>query len=1393
MRILSKMKRILKDKRGEYIEYLIAAPVFFFIVIGGIVGYQLYEAKQVVTSAAWEGAREMATNGSEEEARYKVYQIVSAHLPTGTISSTGVQDNVPDGYITGVLSKSGNEYRLSSLGLVSLKPADEVMRAKLDGLIGKTVAIKAEEVKKPPQDVPSNDQVEGVKGTGQLNYEWVDITNWKDPTPNSDGKKYANNHDEFESIFTPNNFVMPDIMITFYTDKHGHYFVSPTIENLGGGVYKVTATHVTEQKENLRALDISIRNWGSADYIDVKLAPDGNIPIDDQELADIHGWNDKDYSNNYGALQPDGFWRVSKNGPTEVNQEVLMDKFYPFEEGVQIKESFLLRFNTPVLGGKGIHEGSIEWHQWHTGISFYGPKPSYLPVGAYGHYAWRAYGEIYIPENGKYSFAVDSDDASEILIDDNVILSWYGPHGMSRESGGGNFDHNTAVTLTKGWHAFEARMQQWDGGEGLVVAWKKPGDTDFSIIPGSQFRIKEEGNSSREDKIFFDDTRYWQSWTPTSGKLKDFLKEKGFRGLNADQLKTWMVEQISNGTAKNTVVVFAQDIAPDTILENESPQATFRKYLDAGGKIVWVGDIPLYYRGYNNVNIDTWGVQGTKSVLGFEETFVTGSLTEITQEGSSLGIKNRWESVRPLRNGYSPDVILARDANGNISGYLFRYANGGSFIRIHDKVINYENVGYAEDVYQAAINDIDMQYGNITTVRADTTSPTNKTGTISGSGGGAGTTYTFNYTGSVQTFTTPYTGRYKLEVWGAQGGGTYGGQGGYSRGEKTLNAGETLYVYVGGRNGWNGGGSGHGRSDQSGGGGTDIRYGGTSLDQRIIVAGGGGGQGGNNSLGYGGSGGGLTGGDGGSVYTRYGGGGGTQTSGGSGGDNYGSDGYFGVGGSNTTGSNSGGGGGGGGWYGGGAGGNDYSGWDDNDDSGGGGGSGYIGGVENGYTQNGGRTGDGLAKITLLNSFDVNWDTNNTFPTPFTKAETKSVTLRLSNPSNGITWNPTNTSIKVEWRRASDNLLIQAPTYPVSTTVNPGGTLTQTLNIQAPSTTGMYNVVYKLVSGTEAGRIQTFSGIEVRESNFKVEWDNTNTFPSVLRKGETNTVTVKMRNPSDMAWNPSNVRIDVEWRSASNNALVLRSSFPLSATVNAGNAHAQTISFTTPNLQAGDYNVTYNLFNTSLNIGGDKIQTFTGIKIEDQAFHVDWVEENTFPKDWLTNEKKTVRIGFTNTDETDFGGEKKIQIRWMRGNTVVSAQTVNLTKSVPKGITYRADVEVTAPSTPGFYNVEYQIYDSANGKISKERQTFYEINVGMYSTEWRIYDAIERNGNRTYWTGKRFDPLRDVKIFSGDPMRVQVDYHVPMFFPITDLIGHGNWEPMITVSSEAKMRKEAPEF
>ncbi|HEV3264298.1 MAG TPA: putative Ig domain-containing protein [Acidimicrobiales bacterium] len=244
---------------------------------------------------------------------------------------------------------------------------------------------------------------------------------------------------------------------------------------------------------------------------------------------------------------------------------------------------------------------------------------------------------------------------------------------------------------------------------------------------------------------------------------------------------------------------------------------------------------------------------------------------------------------------------------------------------------------------------------------------------------------TFSYSGAPSSFTVP-TGvtSVTFDVSGAQGGtptntrtGTTSGNGGEAVVTSTVTPGAQYQIYVGGQNGYNGGGSGNNErpygngNSANGGGASDVRLGGTGLANRVVVGGGGGGAGDFGDAG--GAGAGPNGGNGvgenngGMIWN--GGGGGTQSAGGAGGSctncNYGgSGGAVGQGGTGGVGYYLAGGGGGGGYFGGGG----ASGCDSSGactGPGGGGGSSF--GPSGTTYNNGAQSGNGSVVITFTGS------------------------------------------------------------------------------------------------------------------------------------------------------------------------------------------------------------------------------------------------------------------------------------------------------------------------------------------------------------------------------------------------------------------------------------------
>lgn len=83
---------------------------------------------------------------------------------------------------------------------------------------------------------------------------------------------------------------------------------------------------------------------------------------------------------------------------------------------------------------------------------------------------------IFTPvETGIYSFGINSDDGSDLIINGTLVTSYYGGHGMSGYQYG-------SISLVAGTpYTFVARMQEYGGGDGMAVVWKRPSQGAYSL------------------------------------------------------------------------------------------------------------------------------------------------------------------------------------------------------------------------------------------------------------------------------------------------------------------------------------------------------------------------------------------------------------------------------------------------------------------------------------------------------------------------------------------------------------------------------------------------------------------------------------------------------------------------------------------------------------------------------------------------------------------------------------------------------------------------------------------------------------------------------------------------------------------------------------------------
>ena len=182
-----------------------------------------------------------------------------------------------------------------------------------------------------------------------------------------------------------------------------------------------------------------------------------------------------------------------------------------------------------------------------------------------------------------------------------------------------------------------------------------------------------------------------------------------------------------------------------------------------------------------------------------------------------------------------------------------------------DATSTYGNVSYSSS--DATIASVNSSTGVVSAIKAGTVTIT--ASVAAGDNWNAATSKTISITVRKQeeswntpniesTYTCPSTAIYTFEVVGAAGANWNGGKGGFGgivKASKRLEAGTTVYIYVGGAGtggysqtgGQNGSDTGYGGKGGAGGGGSggacsEIRIGGNAVANRQIVAGGGGGS-----------------------------------------------------------------------------------------------------------------------------------------------------------------------------------------------------------------------------------------------------------------------------------------------------------------------------------------------------------------------------------------------------------------------------------------------------------------------------------------------------------------------------------------------------------------------
>src|ERR1035438_9868590 len=123
----------------------------------------------------------------------------------------------------------------------------------------------------------------------------------------------------------------------------------------------------------------------------------------------------------------------------------------------------------------------------------------------------------------------------------------------------------------------------------------------FGSNDGGVYAIRVDGGLPMQRAVYWDAETAKLSPGTDYAAVRDSFHARGYDVVNAATLGPWLAKRISDRAP--SVVVFATDILPTPVGGADPARGPFRRYLDSGGKAVWIGDPPLLDRvtGENNV------------------------------------------------------------------------------------------------------------------------------------------------------------------------------------------------------------------------------------------------------------------------------------------------------------------------------------------------------------------------------------------------------------------------------------------------------------------------------------------------------------------------------------------------------------------------------------------------------------------------------------------------------------------------------------------------------------------------------------------------------------------------------------------------------------------------
>ncbi|MBI2373372.1 MAG: hypothetical protein HYV07_05180 [Deltaproteobacteria bacterium] len=231
-----------------------------------------------------------------------------------------------------------------------------------------------------------------------------------------------------------------------------------------------------------------------------------------------------------------------------------------------------------------------------------------------------------------------------------------------------------------------------------LVAEARREDRPASVVPApvSDAPVRAP---PRPVRVFLLDPRYPTDWVHDAALIARTLEERGFTVLDASAAAEWV------RTAGPGTVIIIPGTAPDTIADARSRECLARKYLDRGGRVVWIGETPFAARGKADGGYDPTWLPAHREILDVSAPGPASKRSAIlTEEGVAWGMTSGDVCVRTQPIG-DVTTVLSQSRDGFAVSWHRRYSDRfpwSGFVRFRGGVFRGSRPELVDDLHRIA-------------------------------------------------------------------------------------------------------------------------------------------------------------------------------------------------------------------------------------------------------------------------------------------------------------------------------------------------------------------------------------------------------------------------------------------------------------------------------------------------------------------------------------------------------------------------------------------------------------------------------------------------------------------------------------------------------------------